>query len=70
MNKAAAHIKTAAHAERAGYAVLASNGESFIVCTIMPEEVAHGEEWQTVAEYYQTDNGIEIVPNNDFLAGV
>ena len=63
------HDEAAQRAKDEGYAVLAFNGESFGACEIMPEDMAKGFEWQTVAEYYGTDNGIEIVPNNDFIAG-
>ena len=52
MDRLVAHNRALQRAKDEGYAVLATDGDTFIVCDIMPEEVAHGEEWQTVAEYY------------------
>ena len=70
MNKSAAHEKAIKRAECLGYTVLICNDDCYQLLARRPEEIPDLLEWQTVAEYYGTDNGVEIVPNNEFKAGV
>ena len=64
------HEETKDRAKEEGYAVLVFNGDQFATAGQPLEGVPHYEEWETVAEYYQEGQSLEIETYPDFIAGI